>query len=140
MRPMKRSGMRQWAAILTVLAVATAGAASRGPSGIQSQELKDWLTYIASDDLEGRALYGTGIGLAAAYIEEHLRTWGVKPAGEHGSYGQVVRVLGVKTTSRATVTVSVAGETRNFVDGDGITLPRNMGGKRRFTVDRVEFA
>ena len=82
----------------------------------------------------------SGIGLAAAYIEGHLRSWGVKPAGDHGGYLQTVRVLGVKTTSRASVTVEVDGETRTFTDGDGITLPKNMGGKRRFTVDRVEFA
>src|SRR5207248_10315812 len=125
--------------ILAVRSVAAAGGASGGLSGIKSQELKEWLSYIASDDLEGRALYGTGIGLAAAYIEDHLQVWGLKPAGDRGSYGQTVRVLGVKTTSHATVTVSVAGESRSFADGDGITLPRNMGGKRRFIVDRVEF-
>jgi hypothetical protein len=51
-----------------------------------------------------------------------------------------VRVLGVKSTSRSTVTVSVNGESRTFADGNGITLPRNVGTKRRFTVDRVEFA
>ena len=66
--------------------------------------------------------------------------WGVKPAGDHGSYLQTVRVLGVKTTSHATVSVTVNGETRTFADGEGITFPKNMGGKRRFTVDRVEFA
>ena len=81
-----------------------------------------------------------GFGLAAGYVADHLRAWGVKPAGDHGSYLQTVRVLGVKTTSRSTVTVTVNGETRTFADGDGITFPKNMGGKRRFTVDRVEFA
>jgi len=115
-------------------------AATGGIGAIKSQDLKEWLTYVASDELQGRATYGSGIGLAAAYIEDHLRTWGVKPAGDHGGYLQTVRVLGVKATSRASVTVEVAGETRTFADGDGITLPKNMGGKRRFTVDRVEFA
>ena len=36
--------------------------------------------------------------------------------------------------------MTVNGETRTFADGEGITFPKNMGGKRRFTVDRVEFA
>jgi hypothetical protein len=85
-------------------------------------------------------VFTTGFGLAAGYIAEHLHSWGVKPAGDHGSYLQTVRVLGVKTTSRSTVSVTVNGETRTFADGEGITFPRNMGGKRRFTVDRVEFA
>ena len=49
-------------------------------------------------------MFTAGFGLAAAYIEDHLRAWGVKPAGDHGSYLQTVRVLGVKTTSHSTVT------------------------------------
>ena len=72
---------------------------------IKSPDLREWLTYIASDELEGRAVFTTGFGLAAGYIEDHLHAWGVKPAGDHGSYLQTVRVLGVKTTSRSTVTV-----------------------------------
>ncbi len=142
--------IRGWIAAIAVVAVAVAGttAASGGAPGagsgqagaIKSPELRDWLTYIASDELEGRAVFTTGFGLAAGYIADHLHTWGVKPAGDHGSYLQTVRVLGVKTTSHSTVSVTVNGETRTFPDGAGITFPKNMGGKHRFTVERVEFA
>jgi hypothetical protein len=114
-------------------------AASPGISLIRTDELRDWLTYIASDELQGRATFSAGLGLAAAYIEDHLRAWGVKPAGDGGSYLQTVRVLGIKTTSRSTVTVQVGDETRTFKDGDDVILPRNAGGKRSFTLDRVEF-
>ena len=99
-----------------------------------------WLTYIASDELQGRAVFTAGYGLAVSYVADHLHAWGVKPAGDHGSYVQTVRVLGVKTNSHSTVTVTVNGESRTFADGDAISFPRNMGGKQRFTVDRVEFA
>jgi hypothetical protein len=145
----RRAGaIRGWIAAIAVVAVAGTTAVSGGASGagpgqagaIKSPELRDWLTYIASDELEGRAVFTTGFGLAAAYIADHLHTWGVKPAGDHGSYLQTVRVLGVKTTSHSTVSVTVNGETRTFPDGAGITFPKNMGGKHRFTVDRVEFA
>ena len=140
--------IRGWIAAIAVVAVAGTTAASGGASGagpgqagaIKSPELRDWLTYIASDELEGRAVFTTGFGLAAGYIADHLHTWGVKPAGDHGSYLQTVRVLGVKTTSHSTVSVTVNGETRTFSDGAGISFPKNMGGKHRFTVDRVEFA
>ena len=128
-------------AVVSSLAISRSTAAS-GPGrldSIKTEDLKEWLTYIASDELEGRATFSAGLGLAAAYIEDHLRAWGVKPAGDHGSYLQTVRVLGVKTTSRSTVTVQVGGETRTFKDGEGVTFPKNMGGKRRCTVDRVEF-
>ena len=135
-----RLAIRGWIAAIVVVAVAGATAAGGGAGAINTPDLREWLTYISSDELEGRAVFTAGFGLAAAYIEDHLHAWGVKPAGDRGSYLQTVRVLGVKTTSHSTVTVAVNGETRTFADGEAITFPRNMGGKRRFTVDRVEFA
>jgi hypothetical protein len=77
--------------------------------------------------------------LAAAYIAEHLRAWGVKPGGDNGSYFQRVKVLSVKSTNNSTLTVEVGGQTRTFKNGEGITFPSNIGGKRRFTADQVEF-
>lgn len=112
----------------------TVSAAAGGRDSITGPDLKVWLTYIASDELEGRELYTTGIGLAAAYIENQLRA-GVRPAGDKGSYLQTVRVLGVKSTNRSTLTVEVGGETRTFADGQGIAFPKNVGGTRRLTVD-----
>ncbi len=128
------------AAATALLAIATPQAASK-TSGqrIDVRELREWLTYIASDDLQGRAVFSTGIGLAASYIEEHLRQWGVTPAGDHGSYLQTVRVVGVKATSHSSVTVEVAGERRTFADGQGIQFPRNAGRKQQRRIERVEF-
>ena len=135
----RRVAVRGWVGLF-VVGAAMAVAAAGGAASIKSQDLREWLTYISSDELQGRAVFTTGFGLAAAYIENHLHAWGVKPAGDHGSYLQTVRVLGIKTTSHSTVTVTVNGDSRTFADGDAVTFPRNMGGKRRFTVDRVEFA
>ena len=122
-----------------LLGVVTAAAAG-GRDSIKSQDLKEWLTYIASDDLEGRAVFTAGLGLAAAYIEDHLREWGVKPAGDNGSYLQTVRVLDVKSANHSTLTVEVAGQTRTFTAREGVVFPKNVGAQRRFTVDRVQFA
>ena len=126
-------------ALWVLASVSLVAAAGGGRSSIASGELRQWLSYIASDELQGRAVYSAGFGLAGAYIEDHLREWGVKPAGDAGSYLQTVKVLGVKTTSHASVTVTVGGERRTFADGSGIVFPRNMGGKRTFTIDHVEF-
>ena len=135
----RRLAVRGWVGVIVLGAVAALTAAG-GAGAIRTPNLREWLTYLSSDELEGRAVFTAGYGLAAAYVGDHLHTFGVKPAGDHGSYLQSVRVLGVKTTSRATVSVSVNGETRSFADGEGITFPKNMGGKQTFTVDRVEFA
>lgn len=127
-------------AAAALLATVPALAASRpGARPVDVRDLREWLTYIASDELQGRAVFGTGIGLAAAYIEDHLRAWGVTPAGDHGSYLQTVRVVSVKATSHNSVTVQLGGERRTFQDGDGIQFPRNVGAKQQRRIDRVEF-
>src|SRR4051812_11778997 len=113
--------------------------ASGGPKSIEPSELKEWLSYIASDELQGRQIYTEGLGLAAGYITQRLAEWGVKPVGEEGSYFQTVKVVGVRTTSNATLTLDVNGQKRTFKDGEGITFPRNMGGKQTITGDQIQF-
>src|SRR5262249_38895852 len=108
-------------------------------AAVQADDLQKWLSYLASDELEGRATFSEGLGLAAAYLAEQLRSCGVKPGGDNGSYFQRVRVLGVKSANRSTLAVEVNGQTRVFKDGEGVTFPKNVGGKRSFTVDQVEF-
>jgi hypothetical protein len=104
-----------------------------GVSAITQADLKEWLTYIASDQLQGRQVYTEGLGLAASYIAEHLKAWGVKPGGDDGSYFQVVKVLGVNTKRNSTVTVTVNGQSKTFKDGEGVTFPANQGGKQTIT-------
>jgi hypothetical protein len=119
--------------------VAAQQTAKGGAASITPDALRGWLSYIASDDLEGRATFSEGLGLAANYISDQLKEAGVKPGGDHGTYLQRVSVLGVKSTNHSTVTVEVNGETRTFKDGDGITFPKNVGGKRTLVLNQVEF-
>ena len=112
---------------------ATAGTGRGGAQSITPQELKDWLSYIASDELEGRQIFHEGLGLAASYIADHLHEWGVKPGGDNGTYFQDVKVLGVSSTSHSSVTVTANGQTRTFKDGEGVTFPKNQGGKQTVT-------
>jgi hypothetical protein len=125
---------------LALALVGTAGLAAGGRASITADELKQWLTYIASDELQGRAVYSEGLGLAGGYISSHLQRWGVVPAGDDQTYYQVVRVLGIKSTGHSTLTVQIGRESRTFKDADGIVFPKNLGLKRTFTVSRVEFA
>ena len=83
------------------------------------------MTYLASDELQGRQTYTEGLGLAAGYIASHLAQWGVKPAGDNGTYLQTVRVQSVRTNSNASVTVNVNGQSRTFKDGEAIGLKPN---------------
>jgi peptidase M28-like protein len=116
-------------AMCVAIGLTAAAQTPRQPS-ISQDDLRTWLTYIASDELQGRQVYTEGIGLAGAYIADHLKEWGVKPAGDRGSYFQEVRVLGVRTSSNSSVTVTVNGQSRTFKDGDGVTFPRNQGARQ----------
>ena len=58
--------------------------------GITAKQLKDYLTFIASDELEGRDTPSRGLDIAAMFIAQHLSRWGVKPGGDNGTYFQKV--------------------------------------------------
>src|SRR5688572_25208796 len=116
------------------LGLTAAAQTPRHPS-ISQDDLRTWLTYIASDELQGRLVYTEGLGLAGAYIAGHLKEWGVKPGGDRGTYFQEVRVLGVRTRSNSSVTVTVNGQSRTFKDGEGVTFPRNQGAKQTVSAE-----
>ena len=132
---------RFWCALVTaVLLCSFAALALAQQSFITPQSLRTWLTYLASDELEGRATFSEGLALAGAYIADQLKEAGVKPGGDHGSYFQRVEVLGIRSTSHSSVTIEVNGQKRTFSDGEGVSFPRNVGGKRTQTIHEVEFA
>ena len=121
---------------IVVLWLSLTGSAQRGQ--FSPDEMKQWLTYIASDGLQGRQMLTEGFGLAGAYVASQLKSWGVAPAGDAGTYFQTVPIYGMRTRSNSTVAVTVNGETRVFKDGEGVTFARNQGGKQTISAD-VEF-
>src|SRR6476659_892734 len=125
-------------ALCVALAFWFATPAGAQSSRISPDDLRQWLTYIASDDLQGRQVFTEGLALAGAYIADHLKEWGVRPAGDAGSYFQTVRVLGVRTRSNSTLTVNVNGQSRTFKDGEGVTFARNQGARQTVNA-KLEF-
>ena len=106
---------------------------------IRADEMKEWLTYLASDELQGRQVFTEGYGLAAQYVAERLKSWDVKPLGGDNSYLQPVRLKGYKSTRNSTVTVEANGQTRTFKHNDHVTFPANVGSRQTLTFDSVEF-
>jgi hypothetical protein len=69
----------------------TAGARSASaPSGIDRAALERRLTAFAHDSMEGRRVGQDGARRAAAYIAAEAARLGLQPAGENGSYYQVL--------------------------------------------------
>ncbi len=102
---------------------------------ISPLELKEWLTYLSSDELQGRQVFSEGYGIAAQYIAERLREWGVKPLGDNGTYFQIVKVHSYRVTRNSSVTVEGNGQTRTFKDGDHVTFPAMAGGRQTVVLD-----
>jgi hypothetical protein len=105
---------------------------------IDEADLREWLTYLASDELQGRQAFSEGYGVAAQYVATLLREWGVTPL-QGDSYLQPVRIRGYRATRRSTLTVDGNGETRTFTHGEGVTFPANAGADQQLQFERVEF-
>jgi len=107
---------------------------------ISPADLKRWLTYISSDELQGRQVFTEGYGIAAQYIADELKAMGVKPLGDDGTYFQIVKLRSYKVTRGSSVTVEVNGQSRTFKDGDHVTFPAASGGKQSVVFSGAEFA
>lgn len=126
-------------ALCAALSLGPLAQAAGKPANISPEDLKSYLTYLSSDDLEGRETFHEGLGLAQGYIAEQLRSFGVKPGGDRGGYFERVAVKDVKATVHSTLTVEVNGQTKTFKDGEGVTFPKNAGGKQTLVINQVEF-
>ena len=63
-------------------------ATQRGAETITAAQLKDYLSFIASDELEGRDTPSRGLDTAAKFLAMSVARWGLKPAGDNGTYFQ----------------------------------------------------
>ncbi|QJD98031.1 M28 family peptidase [Mucilaginibacter robiniae] len=57
-----------------------------------SSQIKADITYLADDKLKGRLPGTEGFKIAADYVIEQMKKYGVQPAGENGSWTQQVRL------------------------------------------------
>jgi hypothetical protein len=106
---------------------------------ISESDLKEWLSYLSSDQLQGRQIFTEGYGLAAAYVAEHLKAWGVKPLGDAGTYFESVKLKGYKVARNSSVIVTAGGETKTFRHGAHVTFPFGSGGTQTLTFSGAEF-
>src|SRR6185436_15487942 len=65
-------------------------AAQRGAELITAAQLRDYLSFIASDVMEGRDTPSRGLDTAAQFIATNLSRWGLKPAGDDGTFFQKI--------------------------------------------------
>ncbi len=69
---------------------------------VTAAQLKDYLTFVASDEMEGRETPSRGHDATAKFIATLLSRWGVKPGGGNGSYFQPIELAKQTLVSGAT--------------------------------------
>ncbi len=82
---------------------------------ITAAQLKDYLYYVASDEMEGRDTPSRGLDLTAKFIGMMLSRWGFKPAGDDGTFFQKIALK--REAVDAASTVLSVGDTK-FVYGE----------------------
>ena len=66
--------------------------AQRGVDTISADQMKDYLTFIASDEMEGRDTPSRGLDTTAKFLAMNLTRWGFKPAGDDGTFFQRIEL------------------------------------------------
>lgn len=78
-------------------------------------ELQRHVMYLASDELEGRRPGTKGNELAANYIAEEFKSYGLKPLGDNGTYFQNFKFVSeLKVGKYNSLAFNIEGKTLNF--------------------------
>lgn len=96
--------------------VASATVARKAAEAITAEQLKDYLYFVASDEMEGRDTPSRGLDLTAKFIATNLSRWGIKPAGDNGTYFQKI-ALRRTTTSPTQSRIEIGGQSFKYGDG-----------------------
>jgi Zn-dependent M28 family amino/carboxypeptidase len=64
---------------------------------VDKERIRAHVKYLSSDELEGRGTGQRGGDMAADYIGKQFASYGLKPAGDNGTFFQEVPMVGVKT-------------------------------------------
>ncbi|HEX9628671.1 MAG TPA: hypothetical protein VF961_01540, partial [Pyrinomonadaceae bacterium] len=99
----------------TAKAAPASVASQRGADTITAAELKDYLSFIASDEMEGRDTPSRGLDTTAKFLAMNLSRWGFKPAGDDGTFFQKI-ALRRDYLEKAETRVQLNGQTLSLGD------------------------
>lgn len=63
---------------------------ARGVDTISAAQMRDYLSFIASDEMEGRDTPSRGLDTTAKFLALNLGRWGFKPMGDAGTFFQKI--------------------------------------------------
>src|SRR5919108_64673 len=91
----KKSDSRAAVRVDEALARSTAAGVPGAMNQIDSEKIRAHVKFLASDLLEGRGTGQRGGDIAAEYIATQFALYGLKPAGDNGTYMQKVPMVGI---------------------------------------------
>lgn len=77
-------------------------AAEQAMAVVDPEKIRAQVKFLASDLLEGRGTGARGGDIAAEYIATQFALYGLKPAGDNGTYMQKVPMVGIATLDDTT--------------------------------------
>jgi Peptidase family M28/PA domain len=89
--------------------------AMKAAMNITADQMRDYLYFIASDEMEGRDTPSRGLDTTAKFIAMNLSRWGFKPAGDAGTFFQKI-ALRRESIDPAMTKLSIDG--KSFVLGE----------------------
>ena len=114
-------------AALTVISTGMILAEKTQTPKIDPQKIRDAVQYLSSDELQGRGTGQKGGDAAADWIAAQFKSYGLKPAGDNGTYFQQVPMVGVKTLPSTTFTlVPASGSPIELTDFDDYVTSNEM--------------
>jgi hypothetical protein len=81
--------------------------------GVTADQLKNYLYFVASDEMEGRDTPSRGLDTTAKFIAMNLTRWGFKPAGDDGTFFQKI-ALHRDSVDGAATAVELGGQKYNY--------------------------
>lgn len=96
-------------------------ASQKSAEQITAAQIRDYLTFIASDEMEGRDTPSRGLDITAKFLAMNLSRWGLKPAGDQGTFYQKI-VMRRDAINKEQTRVQLNDQNLTFGD-DYIALP-----------------
>ncbi|MDP2208540.1 MAG: M28 family peptidase [Bacteroidota bacterium] len=132
--------MKHLLSILLVLSIII-GCSSTQPiftsKDVTAAELQRHVMYLASDELEGRRPGTKGNELAADYIAEQFKSYGLKPLGDNGTYFQNFKFVSeLKVGKNNSLAFNIDGKILDFTP-DVDFRPMNFSSDTSITAQLV---
>src|SRR5215471_9076200 len=89
-------------AVIGVASCLAIGVTALPKPKIEAAKIREYVKKLAGDEFEGRGTGQKGGDAAADWIAKQFESFGLKPAGDKGTYFQEVPMMGVKTLPAST--------------------------------------